>query len=87
MRASWLSAALILAPLSLFGEWLIMHTHHRPLGAATFSSAAVLLWGLSEVVSRRLLNPQVCAKRARARSMVWAICLLLNGGLLVRALF
>lgn len=50
----WLGAALLLLPLSLLGELLIARTHHRPLGAATFATAAVLLWVGMEFVSRRM---------------------------------
>jgi hypothetical protein len=41
-RARYVAALLAALPLALFGELLVRRTHHRPLGAATFASAAVL---------------------------------------------
>lgn len=46
-RERCLAALLATLPLSLFGELLLRRTHHRPLGAATFASAAVLLFALT----------------------------------------
>ena len=72
-RANWLSAVLLFWPLALLAEVLIRYTHHRPLGAATFATLAVLLWILAEVTSRRLLDPKVCARRAQGRKVVWVM--------------
>ena len=51
---SLLGSVVLLAPLTILGEWLIAHTHHRPLGAATFASATIVLWVAFEVGSRLL---------------------------------
>lgn len=53
--ASWLAAILVAAPLALFAELLIEKTHHRPLGAVTFASFALVAWFFAEFVSRRIL--------------------------------
>lgn len=34
----------LLGPLSILGEVIILKTHHRPLGAATYASFALLSW-------------------------------------------
>lgn len=56
--ASWLAAIMAAAPLALFGELLIQRTHHRPLGAVTFATFALLAWLVAEFVSRRILCPE-----------------------------
>jgi hypothetical protein len=84
-RASWLSATMLLGPLSLLAELLIERTHHRPLGAATFATCAVLLWGLAELTSRRLLDPTVCASRAQARRVAWIVSATFSVAIVVRA--
>ncbi len=56
IRVSLLGPLSILAPLALLGEWLIAHTHHRPLGAATFATFAVLVWMAFELTSRILFS-------------------------------
>lgn len=70
-RASWLSAMMLFAPLSLLAELLISRTHHRPLGAAVFATVAVTAWILAEVMSRRSLDPGACRVRARNRKIAW----------------
>ena len=85
--ASWLSAALLFGPLALFAEALILKTHHRPLGAATFAVIAVGLWVLAEIVTRRFLDPTVCARRATARKAAWVLSGIFSCGVLLRTLF
>lgn len=51
---SLLGSVVLLAPLTILGEWLINHTHHRPLGAATFASCTIVLWVGFELGSRLL---------------------------------
>lgn len=60
---SLLGPVVLLAPLTLLGEWLITHTHHRPLGAATFASCAIILWlgfeiGIRLLFARRHERPE-----------------------------
>lgn len=86
VRASWLSASLILPPLAILGELLIERTHHRPLGAATFATIAVILWMLAEIVSRRLLNGELSPSRGHARRIAWGVSLSLNTVILLRSL-
>lgn len=51
-------AALILTyPLTLLGEWLVTHTHHRPLGAATFTTFAVVSLASGSLLAARFLGP------------------------------
>lgn len=84
VRASWLSAMMLFAPLSLLAEFLVTRTHHRPLGAATFASVALLLWIFAEVTSRRHLDPAVGSASARSRKIAWGICGAMNALVLVR---
>lgn len=83
-HASWLSAMLLFAPLSLFGEFLITRTHHRPLGAATWASAAILLWIFAEVTSRLHLDGTSGGAQARNRKIAWGLCGVVNSVVLVR---
>lgn len=75
-RPSLALAAILIGPLSLLGELLIARTHHRPLGAATFATVALLLWVGAELVSRRLLDDQVPARRVQVRKWMWGFGLL-----------
>lgn len=86
-RASWLSAIMLVGPLTLIAELLILKTHHRPLGAATFAVLSVISWGVAEVVSRRVLNPTISEARARARQIAWGLSIVLAVGVCARALF
>ncbi len=86
LHASWLSAVLLLAPLALFGELLITKTHHRPLGAATFATAALVSWAVTEQLCRRVLDPEVSQSRARVRRGVWVVSGVTAVAVLVRAL-
>lgn len=85
-RASWLSAVMLIAPLSLLGELIITHTNHRPLGAATFATIAIVLWAFVEFVSRRLLDSTVCSRRARARNWMWGVSIAMGSLVVFRAL-
>lgn len=53
-----LVALLALGPLVLVGEWLLVRTHHRPLGAVTFGAIAIVLWTLLELFVRRALGDE-----------------------------
>jgi hypothetical protein len=97
-HGSWLSAALALPPLSLVGEVLIEKTHHRPLGAATFATIAMVTWVFIELFNRRGLglaptsddrgaDPSVGLTRPRVRRWLWGLCLLANSLVFARALF
>lgn len=81
LSASWLSAMMLFGPLSILAELLITRTHHRPLGAATFASAAVLLWILAEISSRRLSDPSCPAK---SRKVAWGLSSALATAVLIR---
>jgi len=70
-RASWLSAAVLVAPLAVVAEVLIRKTHHRPLGAATFATGAVILWLFTEAVSAWVLDGRISKLRARVRRWLW----------------
>ncbi len=87
LSPSWLSAMLLVAPLSIFGEILLLKTHHRPLGAATFATVATLMWAASEIVSRRVLSPDASPRRAAARKWAWWISLSASCLVLLRSLF
>lgn len=75
---------MLFGPLSILAEILIARTHHRPLGAATFASVAILLWIFAETTSRRLLDPTFCTVRARNRKVVWGISSVLTSVVLIR---
>ena len=55
-RESGLVALLAFAPLVLVGEWIVSHTHHRPLGAVTFAAFALGLWVALELFVRQGLS-------------------------------
>lgn len=83
---SFFSAVLVFGPLALLAEVLIVGTRHRPLGAATFAIAAIAAWFLSELLSRRVLDPSVCAQRAFARKVVGGLGATLSVAVLFRAI-
>ncbi len=85
-RASWLSAMMLFAPLALIAELLIARTHHRPLGAAVFATAAILLWIFAEVTSRRLLDASACSVRAKNRKWMWVLSSTLTAVVLFRGI-
>ncbi len=86
-RASWLAANLAFAPIALLAELLLRKTHHRPLAAATFAVAAVLLWLGGEVLARRALHPAVSPTRRRLRRFAWIAGIAATIGVVGRALF
>jgi len=73
-RPAFIGVALAAAPAMALGEELKLHTHHRPLGAATFGVLALLLVLFSVVVTVRLfavIGPPVSsARRSAARVLV-----------------
>jgi len=83
-RPSWLSAALLFAPLSLLGEVILARTNHRPLGAVTFATVALLAWPFAELVTRRLFDAEV--NGARARKWMWGVSCTLAAIVVGRAL-
>lgn len=75
---------MLFGPLSILAEYLIARTHHRPLGAATFATAAVLLWIFAETTSRRVLDPSFCNVRARNRKIAWGVSSAFTSVVLIR---
>jgi hypothetical protein len=71
MRPRILAALLLTLPLSLFGEVLVRQTHHRPLGAATYSSVVVIAFLLCWAAVARL-RPRTLARTTAARA-AWAL--------------
>jgi TRAP-type uncharacterized transport system fused permease subunit len=63
-----LAALLLFLPLVLFAEVLLQRTHHRPLGAATYSSVAVIAFLLCSAAIAQLSTP----RPARLR-LAWAL--------------
>jgi hypothetical protein len=55
-RAALVGIALSAAPVMLLGEMLKLHTHHRPLGAATFGFLSLGLVLVCVLVAVRLLG-------------------------------
>lgn len=83
-RSSWsvpLALALSLAPLALFARILIVATHHRPLGAATFALVAAILLSGAVAVSARLLVWS--EKRASFAPLALGVLGLLAGAVLL----
>lgn len=73
MRVSLLGAVLLFGPLTLLGQWLIQHTHHRPLGAATFASCTILAWMAVEVVTRILFSGRRLRPAEVQRTKRWLV--------------
>jgi len=73
-RPVFIGVALAAAPVMALGEELKLHTHHRPLGAATFGVLALALVLGSVVVTVRLFDfigpPVRPARRIAARLLV-----------------
>ncbi len=73
-RPAFIGVALAAAPVMALGEELKLHTHHRPLGAATFGVLALALVLGSVVVTVRLFGfigpPVSTARRVAARVLV-----------------
>ena len=73
-RPAFIGVALAAAPVMALGEELKLHTHHRPLGAATFGALALALVLGSVLVTVRLfyfIGPPVSpARRIAARVLV-----------------
>jgi len=74
-----LAALLLFLPLALFAEVLVQRTHHRPLGAATYSSVAVLAFLVCSGVVAWLLaaSPAFRLRLVRLRlvrlRLAWAL--------------
>jgi hypothetical protein len=85
VRTSWLGAAMALPFLAMVGELLIERTHHRPLGAATFATVAVVVWLGAESLSRHTLDRSLGSARVKARRILWGVSLLLCMGVVLRS--
>jgi hypothetical protein len=79
---------LALPPLALLAEFLVKHTHHRPLGAVVFATAALSLYVLLEIFVRLALSSDArlssltnIATGSRLRSWARRICWTLGLGL------
>lgn len=65
----FLLALCLLGPLSVLAELLIVKTHHRPLGAATYASIALLSWmGVGLLVRTLVVGSRSAKEAAHARS-------------------
>lgn len=84
-RANWLGAAMTLPALAWLGEVLIKSTHHRPLGAATFATLAVVMWVMMEILSRYALNSGLGTSRVQLRRICWGLSLILCSFVLLRS--
>jgi hypothetical protein len=84
-RTSLLGATIALPFLAVSGELLIERTHHRPLGAATFATMAVIVWLTAESLSCHTLDRTLSAERLQARRVIWGLSLLLSVGVLLRS--
>jgi hypothetical protein len=89
LRAVLVGAALAAAPLGLLGQALKLHTHHRPLGAATFAMLALVVVLVAVLVSVRLsawVDRDPTPLRKRARRLLVLIAVAGLGLVVVRAL-
>lgn len=81
-RPALVGVALAAAPVLALGEQLKLHTHHRPLGAATFGALALVLVLGCVVVTVRLFRfvgpPVTPARRIAARVLVTLAALALG---------
>ncbi len=98
---TWGGLSLLLAfgPLSLLAERLVGSTHHRPLGAVTFASFALVLWVILELYVRHGLSaenslatlaarerPRAGGSRALLGVSSWALGLASTGWCIFRAI-
>lgn len=65
-------ALLLALPLALVGEGLVTRTHHRPLGAATFASVALIALLVTALVPARL-RAATAPAAAHAERALWAL--------------
>lgn len=85
-RSAWsvpLALALSLAPLALFARILIVATHHRPLGAATFAVMAAILISGAVAVTARLLDWSAQRSSTRRVPLALGVLALLAGAVLL----
>jgi hypothetical protein len=54
-RTFWFSLALVVPVAMALGALLLRFTHHRPLGAATWTVAVLGLFGVIEATLRRIM--------------------------------
>jgi len=71
LRDRALAALLLTGPLALVGELLVSRTHHRPLGAATFASLALL--GLVLVSALAFQGRALSGARSSWQALAWAL--------------
>jgi len=68
---------LLFFPLALFAEVLVVRTHHRPLGAATYSSVVVIAFLLCSAAIAQLSTPRPTGPRFRLHlvraQLAWAL--------------
>jgi len=78
LRAVLIGVALAAAPLGMLGQALKLHTHHRPLGAATFALLGLALVVGSVLVSVRLtawtLARATAVRRVVGRLLTLSAC-------------
>jgi hypothetical protein len=76
LLAQGLVVVVLFGPLSLLAETLMVRTHHRPLGAATFATVLVLMWAAVDMLASRQLDPHRGAIQVKMRKFTWV-----SGGL------
>jgi hypothetical protein len=79
-RGAFLGIALAAVPLGLLGQVLKEHTHHRPLGAATFGMLALALVVLSLLVAVRFTRWVGAAPTGVRRALFAVVTALAFGG-------
>jgi hypothetical protein len=53
----------VLAPVALFAGGIQTHTHHRALGAVTFAAGATFVFGVTALVTRRIVRESASGSR------------------------
>jgi len=83
-----LIALVLFGPVAWLAELLIEKTHHRPLGAATFASCAVLLWVVCALITNLVAQERELRPK-KAQNVEYVLSgsgLLASGIMLVRTL-
>lgn len=79
-----LAALMLTLPLGLLAEVLVLRTHHRPLGAATLASVAVIAFVLGSLLVFRV-RTRWASGSVRSAGLLWALGVASLAGTLVRA--
>jgi hypothetical protein len=88
VQASLPSAGVTLLLLTQLGRWLLDATHHRPLGAVTFSCLGLLVWSSCFVLFWRRRVPLAVGALLALGALAWVGVLLLPlGAVLLEPLF